>query len=75
MAYPTETPDCNPIENLWHELKENLRREVKPRNKEDVIQGIVTFWETVDVTKCCKYIKHLAKVLPKVIEHEGGPTG
>ena len=72
---PPESPDCNPIENLWHELKEHLRREVKPRNKEDLIQGIVTFWETVDVTKCCRYINHLANVLQKVIDCEGGPTG
>jgi transposase len=30
---PPESPDCNPIENLWHEMKEYLRREVKPDNK------------------------------------------
>ena len=23
---PAELPDCNPIENLWHELKEYNRR-------------------------------------------------
>ena len=68
---PPESPDCNPIENLWHELKEHLRREVKPRNKEELVQGIVAFWETVDIEKCCKYINHPAKVVPKVIECEG----
>ena len=29
---PAELPDLNPIENLWHELKEYIRREVKPKN-------------------------------------------
>ena len=30
---PPESPDCNPIENLWHKLKEYIRREVKPHTK------------------------------------------
>lgn len=32
-----------------------------------------SFWETVLVTKCCKYNIHLAKTLPKVVECENGP--
>lgn len=72
---PAESPDCNPIENLWHELKEYLRREVKPRTKQELVEGIQAFWATVDTAKCQKYIKHLRKVLPRVIEFGGGPTG
>ena len=72
---PAESPDLNPIENLWHELKEYIRREVKPKNKEDLVDGIMQFWETVDVIKCRKYIQHIFKVIPKVIELNGEPTG
>jgi hypothetical protein len=72
---PPESPDLNPIENLWHELKEFLRREVKPTTKEQLIQGIKSFWESVDIVKCRKYINHLKKVVPKVIELEGNATG
>ena len=89
-----ESPDLNPIENLWHELKEYIRREVKPHTKEELIEGILKFWRTVDKAKCtryvleyfcmhaytvifsaCRYIRHLAKVIPKVIEVQGEPTG
>ena len=52
-----------------------MRREVKPKTKEELVQGIVQFWETVDVAKCTKYIRHLKKVVPKVIELSGEPTG
>ena len=30
---PQELPDLNPIENLWHELKDYLRGVIKPTNK------------------------------------------
>lgn len=72
---PPESPDLNPIENLWHELKEYIRRVVKPKSKEELVEGIKEFWRTVDVQKCNKYIGHLRKVVPKVIEVGGNATG
>ena len=72
---PPESPDLNPIENVWHELKEFLRREIKPRTKQELIQGIQDFWATVDINKCKKYIGHLRKVIPRVIELNGDATG
>ena len=71
---PAESPDANPIENLWHELKEHVRR-TKPKNKQQLINTILQFWGTVDKAKCNKYINHLNKVIPKIIEMEGAATG
>ena len=72
---PPESPDLNPIENLWHELKEHLRARIKPRNQHELIAGIKSFWSTVNVAKCRKYIHHLQKVIPRVIEVQGDATG
>ena len=53
---PPESPD---LKNLWHELKEYLRRVIKPSTKEELVDGIATFWATVDTHKCSKCIGHL----------------
>ena len=73
---PAESPDLNPIEMLWHELKHFLRNIVKPRTKEELINGIERFWnERVDAENCTKYIGHLQKVLPIVVERQGKASG
>jgi len=72
---PAESPDLNPIEMLWHELKNHLRRFVKPRVKEELLNGIQQFWKTVTPAKCRKYIGHLEKVIPVVIAREGRASG
>ena len=72
---PAESPDLNPIENLWHELKEFIRREVKPTTRDELVSGIVQFWNTVTAEKCRKYIRHIKKVIPRVIELDGAATG
>lgn len=72
---PPESPDLNPIENLWHELKEHLRARIKPHTQAELIEGIKSFWGTVNQAKCITYIRHLKKVIPKVIELDGTATG
>ena len=72
---PVESPDLYPIENLWHKLKEYIRREIKPKTKDELVQGIFLLWNTVNVSKCTRYIRHLCKVIPKVIKVEGDATG
>ena len=52
-----------------------MRREVKPKNKEELIIGIKAFWKTVTPAVCAKYIGHLKKVIPKAIELKGTATG
>ena len=73
---PPESPDLNPIENLWHELKYYLETKVKPRSKQELIDGIKKFWrKKVDAKKCARYIDHvLYKAIPAVVELRGAAT-
>jgi hypothetical protein len=38
---PAESPDCNPIENLWANMKWWLARVAKPKNLLELITGIL----------------------------------
>ena len=50
---PPESPDLN----LGHELKEYIRRVVKPTVKQELVDGMRAFWETVsDAERCMKCV-------------------
>jgi len=72
---PPESPDLNPIENCWGSLKQYLRTSYKPTNSEELMNGIEQFWLSLTPEICTKYIQHLHKVIPKVIEVNGNPSG
>ena len=48
---------------------------MKPKTKQELIDGILQLWDNVTVDKCNKYINHLNKVIPRVIVLEGAATG
>lgn len=33
-----ELPDLNPLKNVWHELKEFVRREIIPQSKNELVE-------------------------------------
>ena len=72
---PVESPDLDPIENVWGSMKTYLRTEYKPKNLQDLKDGIIQFWKQMTRTVCQKYISHLHKVIPKVIEMNSAPSG
>ena len=45
------------------------------KNKDELVDGVAQFWESVSGEKCRKYIRHLQKVIPHVIELGGAATG
>lgn len=72
---PPESPDLNPIENIWGSMKQYLRNHFKPRTLSELKVGIQEFWVTLTPEVCSRYIGHLHRVIPKVIEVGGSPSG
>ena len=65
-------PELNPVELVWGSLKQYL---AKPKNPQELKEGIKEFWHTLTPEVCRKYIGHVKKVIPKIIQEEGGPSG
>ena len=74
---PPESPDLNPIEMVWNDLKYYLCTEVQPTTKDELVNGIQTFWSNKknDIKYCNKKIDHLYKVIDRCIALTGNATG
>lgn len=73
---PPESPDLNPIENIWGSMKQYLRTCYKPKNLQELKDGIERFWVTLTPHVCQQYIDHITKkVMPKVVSVQGDPSG
>ena len=72
---PAESLDINCIENVWAALKYFLRDKYKPKTIGELMTGIRVFWKKMTPELCTKYENHVVKLLPAVVEAEGGPSG
>ena len=54
-------------------MKAYLRDKHKTRNLEQLKEGIRTYWKTLTSEVCTRYIDHLLKVMPVVVQEDGAP--
>ena len=71
---PAESPDLNPIENVWGSMKEYLCNTHKPKGLEGLKKGIREFWNTLTPSVCTNYINHIHRVMPVVTLHRLVPA-
>ena len=73
---PAQSPDLNPIELVWNDLKFYIGKYVKPSTMQDFINGIITFWnEKVTIDYCNRSIDHLYKVIDTILLLDGRASG
>ena len=47
ITWPTNSPDLNPIENVWMILKDHVQNETRPNNRKEMIKSIERAWEAI----------------------------
>lgn len=73
LEWPSQSPDLNPIENLWKELKTAVHK-CSPSNLTELELFCKEEWEKMSVSRCAKLIETYPKRLTAVIAAKGGAT-
>lgn len=57
---------------VWNHLKQYLTHTYRPKNKQQLLDGIMEFWrKKMTPDQCTRYINHLHRVIPVVIAKNG----
>ena len=72
MDWPAQSPDLNPIENLWSIIKQRRAKKFgMPTTKIELIEQIFEIWGNIDSEIKKKLAESVPKRLNKVIENNG----
>ena len=73
--WPAQSPDLNPIENLWKELKTRIYRiRPRPTNKNELFDLIKREWEALPVDLLKTLVHSMPRRIAAVIKNKGGHT-
>lgn len=74
LKWPSQSPDLNPIENLWALVKAKVKRR-KPRNPRELEDIAKEEWFNIPVDVCRNLVMSYRKRLEAVIKNKGFASG
>lgn len=73
LKWPAQSPDLNPIENLWNDVEQHVMRE-KPKNLADLWKEVEKARNGISVDRCMALVESMPRRLAAVIKNKGYPT-
>ncbi len=73
LDWPANSPDLNPIKNLWSIVKRKMR-DTRPNNADDLKAAIKATWASIPPQQCHKLITSMPHRIEAVIKAKGAPT-
>ncbi len=73
LDWPANSPDLNPIENLWGIVKRKMRNK-RPKNADELKATIKATWASIPPQQCHKLITSMPRRIEAVIKAKGAPT-
>lgn len=73
LDWPGNSPDVNPIENIWGYLKHAMQH-VPCKSKEQLWKAVQQHWYSLDRKYCQNLVESMAKRVKSVLNMKGHPT-
>ncbi len=73
LDWPTNSPELNPIENIWVIVKRKMRNK-RQKNADELKATFKETWASIPPQQCHKLITSMPRRIEAVIKEKGAPT-
>jgi transposase len=75
LRWPAQSPDLNPIENIWDELERRIRKRIPlPKNETELFNLLQEEWSNIDESVYKNLVESMERRVQAVVKAKGHPT-